>query len=76
LGVLYGPSIGKETPAERWAAYGATLRIEDAGRAIAAATGIPGGVYNVVSDGERVSNERFKHIAGWRPEAAGRETSS
>jgi nucleoside-diphosphate-sugar epimerase len=68
LGVLYAPSIGKEMPAERWAAYGATLRIEDAGRAIAAATEIPGGVYNVVSDGERISNERFKDTASWRPE--------
>ena len=68
LGVLYGPTIGKETPNEHWAAYGATLRIEDAGRAIAAATEVPGGVYNVVSDGERVSNERFKETAGWRPE--------
>jgi nucleoside-diphosphate-sugar epimerase len=67
LGVLYGPSIGKQRPAERWAAYGATLRIEDAGRAIAAATEIPGGIYNVVSDGERVSNERFKLTAGWPP---------
>ena len=60
LGVLFGPSMGKETPAERWAAYGATLRIEAAGRAIAAAAEIPGGVYNVVSDGERISNDRFK----------------
>lgn len=68
LGVLYGPSIGKEKPNGHWAAYGATLRIEDAGRAIAAATQVPGGVYNVVSDGERVSNERFKKTAGWRPE--------
>ncbi len=68
LGVLYGPSIGKETPNEHWAAYGATLRIEDAGSAIAAATEIPGGVYNVVSDGERISNERFRDTAGWRPE--------
>ena len=68
LGVLYGPSIGKEMPAERWAAYGATLRIEDAGRAIAAATEVPGGVYNVVSDGERISNGRFKDTAGWQPE--------
>lgn len=68
FGVLYGPSIGKETPAERWAAYGATLRIEDAGRAIAAATEIKGGVYNVTSDGERISNERFKNTAGWRPQ--------
>ena len=70
LGVLYGPSIGKPTPNARWAAYGATLRIEDAGRAIAAAAEIPGGVYNVVSDDERVSNQRFKDIAGWQPEAA------
>jgi nucleoside-diphosphate-sugar epimerase len=68
LGVLYGPSIGKETPAEPWATYGATLRIEDAGRAIAAAAEVPGGVYNVVSDGERISNQRFKDTAGWRPE--------
>jgi nucleoside-diphosphate-sugar epimerase len=68
LGVLYGPSIGKEKPAEVWAAYGATLRIEDAGRAIAAAAEVPGGIYNVVGDGERVSNERFKAVAGWRPE--------
>lgn len=68
LGVLYGESIGKPEPNEHWAAYGATLRIEDAGRAIAAAAEIPGGVYNIVSDGERVSNERFKHTADWRPE--------
>ena len=68
LGALYGPSIGKEMPSERWAAYGATLRIEDAGRAIVAAAEVPGGVYNVVSDGERISNERFKGTADWRPE--------
>ena len=68
LGALYGPSIGQETPAGRWAAYGATLRIEDACRAIAAAAEVPGGVYNVVSDGERISNGRFKDTAGWRPE--------
>ena len=55
-------------PSERWAAYGATLRIEDAGRAIVAAAEVPGGVYNVVSDGERISNERFKGTADWRPE--------
>ena len=71
LGVLYGPSIGKETPAEPWASYGATLRIEDAGTAIAAAAGAPGGVYNVVGDGERVSNKRFKQVAHWRPELTG-----
>lgn len=68
LGVLYGPSIGKPLPNEHSAAYGATLRIEDAGRAIAAAAAIRGGLYNVVSDGERVSNESFKGTADWRPE--------
>jgi len=68
LGVLYGPTIGKPTPNEHWAAYGATLRIEDAGRAIAAAAEVPGGVYNVVGDGERVSNGRFRETADWRPE--------
>jgi nucleoside-diphosphate-sugar epimerase len=68
LGVLYGVGIGKETPNEHWAAYGATLRIEDAGRAIAAAADVPGGIYNVVSDGERISNARFKDAAGWRPQ--------
>ena len=68
FGVLYGPSIGKPTPAEPWASYGATVRIEDAGSAIAAAREVPSGVYNVVGDGERVSNERFKETAGWRPQ--------
>jgi len=41
------------------------LRIRDAGRAIASAAEVSGGVYNVVSDGERVLNERFA------PRAAG-----
>ena len=67
LGLLYGPGTGSETPAERYASYGATLRIEDAGRALAASLDAPSGVYNVVRDGERVSNERFKETAGWRP---------
>jgi nucleoside-diphosphate-sugar epimerase len=71
LGVLYGPSIGKESPNERWAEYGATLRIEDAGSAIAAAAEAPGGIYNVVGDGERVSNARFKRATGWRPTETG-----
>lgn len=68
LGLLYGPGTGSDTPAERFASYGATLRIEDAGRSLAAALDIPSGTYNVVSDGERVSNQRFKTTAGWRPE--------
>jgi 2-alkyl-3-oxoalkanoate reductase len=67
LGLLYGPGTGSEAPAERYAPYGATLRIEDAGTALAAALDAPSGVYNVVRDGERVSNERFKKAAGWHP---------
>jgi nucleoside-diphosphate-sugar epimerase len=70
LGLLYGPGTGSEVPAERYRAFGATLPIEDAGRALVAALEVPSGVYNVVSDGERVSNERFKALTGWRPQAA------
>ena len=68
LGLLYGPGTGSEEPAERFRSYGATLRIEDACSALAAALDVPGGIYNVLSDGERVSNERFEEVAGWRPE--------
>jgi nucleoside-diphosphate-sugar epimerase len=67
FGLLYGPGTGSDTPAERYASYGATLRIEDAGTALAAALDVPSGIYNVVRDGERISNERFKGTAGWRP---------
>jgi nucleoside-diphosphate-sugar epimerase len=68
LGLLYGPGTGSEVPAERFAAYGSTLRIEDAGSALAASLGIPSGIYNVASDGERISNRRLKEASGWRPE--------
>ncbi len=68
LGLLYGPGTGSEEPAERFRSYGATLRVEDACSALAAALGVPGGIYNVVSDGERVSNGRFQDATGWRPE--------
>ena len=47
--------------------YACTLHIEDAGRALAAALSLPSGIYNVVSDGERVSNARFKAATGWAP---------
>jgi 2-alkyl-3-oxoalkanoate reductase len=67
LGGLYGPGTGDDTPAERYLAFGATLPIEDAGRAIAAALQVPAGVYNVVRDGERVTNARFKTATGWSP---------
>jgi nucleoside-diphosphate-sugar epimerase len=67
LGLLYGPGTGSETPAARFAPYGATLRIEDAGRALAASLDIPSGIYNVTSDGERISNLRLKQASAWRP---------
>ena len=44
-----------------------TLDADDAGRALFAALDAPSGVYNVVRDGERVSNARFKQATGWRP---------
>jgi 2-alkyl-3-oxoalkanoate reductase len=68
LGWLYGPGTGSEAPASWHAAFGATLRIEDAGRVLAAALHAPSGTYNVVRDAERVSNARFKQVTGWRPE--------
>jgi nucleoside-diphosphate-sugar epimerase len=45
-----------------------TIHVDDAGRALLAALGAPSGVYNVVRDGEAVSNTRFKQATGWRPD--------
>jgi nucleoside-diphosphate-sugar epimerase len=64
LGLLWGPGSGSDAPVNR---YGATLHVEDAGTALAAALAVPAGVYNVVSDGERVANARFKAATGWAP---------
>jgi 2-alkyl-3-oxoalkanoate reductase len=64
LGSLDGPGTERETPD---APAGATLHVDDAGRALVAALAAPSGVYNVVRDGERVSNARFKQATGWRP---------
>jgi nucleoside-diphosphate-sugar epimerase len=69
LGLLYGPTTGSDVPAKLWAPYGATLRIEDAGTALAVALDLPGGIYNVVGDDQRVSNQRLKDASGWRPRA-------
>jgi nucleoside-diphosphate-sugar epimerase len=65
LGLLDGPGTGNELPDPR---YGSTLDVADAGRALAAGLTITSGVYNVCRDGERVSNERFTRVSGWRPE--------
>jgi nucleoside-diphosphate-sugar epimerase len=64
LGLLWGPGTGNDGPSQR---YGATLHIEDAGAALRSALDVPGGVYNVVADGERIANGRFKAASGWAP---------
>ena len=64
LGLLDGPGTGHEAPVR---ALGATLHVADAARALLAALTLPSGIYNVCRDGERVSNGRFTHAAGWRP---------
>jgi nucleoside-diphosphate-sugar epimerase len=63
LGLLWGPGTGSDVPVGR---YGATLQIEDAGRALAMALTVAPGVYNVVADGDRVANARFKAYTGWQ----------
>jgi nucleoside-diphosphate-sugar epimerase len=67
LGLLYGPGTGSDEPSPRFAPYGATLRIEDAGSALAVSLEVPAGIYNVVSDGERISNQHLKEATPWRP---------
>lgn len=67
FGNFYGPGTRLARPADVWASFGATVRIEDAGAALVAALGVPSGIYNVVNDGERVSNARFKRATGWKP---------
>jgi hypothetical protein len=62
FGTLDGPGTDPGPGAD------ATIHVNDAGRALLAALGAPSGVYNVVRNGERVSNSRFKQATGWRPE--------
>jgi nucleoside-diphosphate-sugar epimerase len=64
LGLLDGPGTGH---GPMYDVYGTTLHVADAASALLAALSIPSGIYNVCRDGERISNERFKRIAGWRP---------
>jgi nucleoside-diphosphate-sugar epimerase len=66
LGLLDGPGTGDYGPL---AQFGATLHVSDAGRALLAALSLPSGIYNVCRDGERVSNERFRRVAGWHAAA-------
>ena len=64
LGLLGGPGTGHDQPNP---ALGASLHIDDAGRALLAAF-TASGIYNVCRDGERVSNRRFTEATGWRPQ--------
>jgi nucleoside-diphosphate-sugar epimerase len=65
LGLLDGPGTWFDEP---MGDFGATLHVDDAGRALLAALSLPSGIYNVCRDRERVSAERFAHAAGWQPE--------
>jgi nucleoside-diphosphate-sugar epimerase len=64
LGLLDGPGTGHEAPVR---SLGATLHVTDAARALLAALTLPSGIYNACRDGERVSNSRLRHAAGWHP---------
>ncbi len=64
LGLLDCSATGQAAPVH---ALGATLHVADAARALLAALTLPSGIYNVCRDGERVSNSRFTHAAGWHP---------
>jgi nucleoside-diphosphate-sugar epimerase len=64
LGLLYGAGTRLDDPNDY---YGATLHVDDAGRALVASLEVPTGIYNVCRDGERVSNARFKEVSGWQP---------
>ena len=64
FGLLDGPGTDHNTPVS---ALGATLHVADAARAFISALTAPSGIYNVCRDRERVSNARFKRVAGWHP---------
>ena len=64
LGRLDGPGTEYAEPEP---GASATLHVDDAGLALLAALEAPSGIYNVVRDGGRLSNERFKQATGWRP---------
>jgi nucleoside-diphosphate-sugar epimerase len=65
LGLLDGPGTWFDQP---MGDFGATLHVNDAGRALLSALSLPSGTYNVCRDGERVSTERFARAVGWHPQ--------
>lgn len=64
FGLLYGPGTWSDSPDPD---SDAPLHVDDAGSALELALGVPSGIYNVVADGGRVSNARFKQTTGWAP---------
>ena len=63
MGLLDGPGTDEYPPLDD---FGATLHVSDAGNALLAALSLPGGIYNVCRNGERVSVDRFSSAAGWQ----------
>jgi nucleoside-diphosphate-sugar epimerase len=66
FGLLDGPGTWFEEP---MGDFGATLHIDDAGRALLEALSLPSGIYNVCRDGERVCADRFTDAVGWHPQS-------
>ena len=64
FGLFWGPDAATTSPDER---FGATIHLDDAATAMVAALELPSGIYNAVSDGQRISNEKLKQASGWRP---------
>jgi nucleoside-diphosphate-sugar epimerase len=64
FGLFWGPDAATTSPDER---FGATIHLDDAASAMVEALTLPSGVYNAVSDGQRISNAKLKKASGWRP---------
>ena len=64
LGLLDGPGTWFDQPMRD---FGATLHVNDAGRALLSALSLPSGIYNVCREEGRVSAERFTRAARGQP---------
>ena len=64
FGLFWGPDAATTSPDDR---FGATIHLDDAASAMVAALTLPSGIYNAVSDGQRISNAKLKQASAWRP---------
>lgn len=64
FGLFWGPDAATNEPNHR---FGATIHVDDAAAALLSALDLPSGIYNAVSDGQRVSNAKLKQTSDWRP---------